>query len=318
MVRQQHDTTPAMVLHTCHRRNAGHTGLVIHCQYHETSTTLRPANPAARSLRTTAHLLRARSKVDLGVVLHVFKRQSEEPSLIDVLHDMMVIRQRLALAEHICQCTQRTPFTPQFDYTPLELPTDTRSYIESQYHMHPAQVKLFAFTAQHAHPLLPLLTHAPTLQRIATHHHQHQTPLYQQVTSYQPKINKVAPPTHVLRFLCTVLRAVNVWTDASALAHEPYHTPSQPWSQWNGTITNTTHIVLSAPDTPPAYQNQITSRSWVFRDTAPPPPPPPVAYARFRTTLWYLYASPNTVHSITDTQRLRIHCFFLHHHHGKS
>ena len=91
-------------------------------------------------------------------------------------------------------------------------------------------VKLFAFTAQHAHPLLPLLTHAPTPQRIAAYHHQHQTPLYQYVTAYTPQSHTVAPPTHLLRFLCIVLQAVNIWTDVSAPAGEPYRTPSQPWS----------------------------------------------------------------------------------------
>ena len=139
------------------------------------------------------------------------------------------------------------------------------------------------------------------------------------VTAYTPQSHTIAPPTHVLHFLCTVLQAINIWTDVSALPREPFHTPSQPWSQWNETITHTSHIILSGPDTSPAYQGHITSCSWVLRDTAAPPPtPPPIAYARFQSILWYLCASPETFKSITDTQRLRIHCFFLHHHHGKS
>ena len=285
-----------MVLYPRYRGNASHAGLTVNYKYHKTSSTFWSPNTAQRSLCPASNILSTRSKILPRFVFYVFKQPSEEPSLVDVLHDMMGIRQRLALAEHICQCTQHHPFRPQLDYAPLELPIGTSSYLECEYHMHPAQIKQFAFTAQHTHPVLPLLTHAPSLQRITAYHHQHQPPLYQQVIAYAPQSSTVAPPTHVLRFLCTALQAVNIWTDVSALAREPYHT-SQRQSQWNDTISHTSHIGLSAPDTSPAYHSHITSRSWVFRDTALPPhhPPPPIAYARFKSILWYLYASPKTV-----------------------
>ena len=131
-----------------------------------------------------------------------------------------------------------------------------------------------------------------------------------------PPLNTVAPPTHVLRYLCTVPNAINVWTCPSALAHEPYTTPTKPWSQWNEPISPTSQIV---PDTSLDYQPNTMSRRWIVR-AAPlhPPHTPLVAYAHFQQTIWYLYASQATQQTITPLQRLRLQCYFLHHAHNFS
>ena len=47
--------------------------------------------------------------------------------------------------------------------------------------MEPFQIKMFVFVPQHMHPLMPLLAHPKTLTSITSHHHTHNTPLYQQV-----------------------------------------------------------------------------------------------------------------------------------------
>ena len=76
-------------------------------------------------------------------------------------------------------------------------------------------------------------------------------------------------------------------------------------------------MVLSELDTSLAYQNHITSRRWICRNAAlNSPHAPAIALARFRNHMWFLYASGDTGNNITDVQRLPLHCFFLHHHHG--
>ena len=210
--------------------------------------------------------------------------------------------------------TQQSPFQSAFTYNPLDLPTGPRSVIMSPFHMEPHQVKPFAFAATHMHPLLPLLSHPPALQRIAQTHYEQQTPLYTEVrTCTRPHIT-VAAPTHVSRYLCSVIHAVNCWTTVAALAREPYHTPTAPWSQHNEPLSPETHLLICEPDTPANYQSQATSRHWIVRNTAlPPPHAAPVAYAQFQQKPWFLYASPDTIASLEPLQRLRIHCFFLNH-----
>ena len=90
--------------------------------------------------------------------------------MIDVLDDMCVIRRRLTLAEHVCLSTQRHPFNDAHYYHPLDLPIGSRSSLQSQFHLQPRQIKLLTFMAHHQHPLLPLLTHSPTLRSIAAQH----------------------------------------------------------------------------------------------------------------------------------------------------
>ena len=172
--------------------------------------------------------------------------------------------------------------------------------------------------AQHTHPFLPLLTRPPSLQSIAAHHHMNNTPLWQTVNACTPP-TRAAPPTHVLRYMCSALDAVNAWTGVSALAREPYHTPTAPWSDNNAELSSTSHILVCSPETPEHYQQSITSRHWILRNTAlPPPHPAPVAYARFQTTTWFLYVSSTTLHTASSLQRLRLHCYFLNQHNSYS
>ena len=173
---------------------------------------------------------------------------------------MHQIQQRLALAEHIYESTQTHPFSSAYGYTPLDLPSGPASYLQSQCKLDPCQLKLFAFSAQRMHPSLPLVTHPPTLTHIAQQHSTRHTPLCHMVRSYTRPVNAVTPLTHVLQFLCTVIGAVNVWTTTSALASETYHTPTQPWCQWNTPLTPSSHIVLCTGDTPINYHSHITSR----------------------------------------------------------
>ena len=91
------------------------------------------------------------------------------------------------------------------------------------------------------------------------------------------------------------------------------HTPSH-----NGTTRfHMHHIYYSVPWTHHQHIKAISRHAAGCAETQPLLPPP-VAYARFQSILWYLYASTERVQSIKDTKRLHIHCFFLHHHHGKS
>ena len=227
---------------------------------------------------------------------------------------MQLVQQRLALAGHIHLSTQHSPFQSAFTYNPLDLPTGPRSFIMSQIHMEPHQVKPFAFAATYMHPLLPLLSHPPTLQGIAQTHYEQQTPPYTEVRACTRPHITVAAPTHVTRYLCSVINAVNCWTTIAALAREPYHTPQAPLSQHNEPLSPDTHLRTCEPDTPANYQSQATSRRWIVRSTTLPPPHAAlVAYPQFQQKPWFLYVSCDTITSLDLPQRLHIHYFFLNH-----
>ena len=135
----------------------------------------------------------------------------------------MVIRQRLALAEHVSACTHQHPFDTTFYYTPLQLPTGPHSYLQSTFHLRPAQIKCFAFAAQHRHHVA---TSGHTRTYIAAYCHRTQLPKHHCISMlpHTHHAHSLAPPTHVLRLLCTDLQGTNIWSDAAALASEPFHT----------------------------------------------------------------------------------------------
>ena len=153
-------------------------------------------------------------------------------------------------------------------------------------------MKPFVFAAQHMSPMLALVTHPKTLKSITSHHCTHNTPLYQQVHSCtRPYDTQSSAQTSF--YPCTPLNVINMWTTVSALARQPYHTPTAPWSQWNNPITPASHILIYVPDTSTEYHSTVTSHRWILRATPlPQPHAPPVAFARLQTTNWFLYASP--------------------------
>ena len=175
MERHEYEQATTLDFRTCHRGNASHTRDTLYGKHHSTSPSRRSSITTPWRLRTPAHLLCARTTTsnDFKDGCHIInKRPSEEPSLIDIVHDLHLVQQRLALAEHIHLSTQQCPFQSTFTYNHMDLPTGPRSVIMSQFHMEPHHVKPFAFAAAHMHPLLPFLSHPPTLQSIAQTHYE--------------------------------------------------------------------------------------------------------------------------------------------------
>ena len=156
-----------------------------------------------RSMPPASDIFSTSLENDMGLMKFLsLKSRLEESSLVDILQDMMIVRQRLALAEHASTCIQQHPFNDVLDYTRLELPIRQRSYFEFAYRLEPPQIQLFALAAKHHHPMLPLHTHAPTLTHIVAYHNTQNTPLYQQVAAYTPRTR----PTNT-RYTISVFRS---------------------------------------------------------------------------------------------------------------
>ena len=321
MDRCEHDAPTAVDSQSRYRRNACHGRQPIYIQYHHAIPSPRLKNRSARRSSTASSFLSTTPRPHTRSIL-TFKPVGDvgTVSLEDILRDMSHVHQRLALAEHIFNSTAHTPFSSEYTYRPLDLPTAPKSVIETKFHLQPHQLKLFAIVAQLSEPVLPFLYHPATLQRVVHTHHTSLTPLYTMVHALEhPPATSLSPPTHILCFFAAVLNGVSGWTHVSALASEHYYTTRHPWSQWNTQLQAHKHVIHSEQDTPhDLLPDHVTSR-WSFT-TAPRSPPlaAPVAEAKFQNTRWFLYASGATINTLDDTQRLRLRTFIKTHHKSHS
>ena len=105
MGRSQYAAPAAVDGSTRYGRNENNAGQPLDLKYHYTATALWSANPATRRLCPTADIRSHRTERQSHPGILVFKRPCEEPSLIEILHDMAVVHQKLALAEQICNAT---------------------------------------------------------------------------------------------------------------------------------------------------------------------------------------------------------------------